>query len=139
MRKAIVLTVLLLAVSVVFVSCKKKQDIEADKAAVRELVQKDTVHFNGNTVHDSTGGYFTDGDTAVFWWRSAQTHDSAPGVMVAVSGDSAWVDFSQHNYGWFHVLVKPPGETLQLWNKLLSDAAFLRYDRNATELCVGCR
>jgi hypothetical protein len=126
MRKALVLTVTLVAALSFLVSCKKKQDIEADKAAVRELVEEDTTHFNGNTSHDSTGGSFMDGDTAVFWWRSAQTHDSAAGVTVGMSGDSAWVDFSQHNYGWFHVLVLPPGETLQLWNKPLSENTHLR-------------
>jgi hypothetical protein len=126
MRKALVLTVILVAALTFLVSCKKKQDVEADKAAVRELVDKDTTHFSGNTSHDSTGGFFMDGDTAVFWWRSAQTHDSAAGVTVGMSGDSAWVDFSQHNYGYFHVLALPPGETLQLWNKPLSENTHLR-------------
>ena len=126
MRKALVLTVLLVAALTLLVSCKKKQDVEADKAAVRELVDKDTTHFSGNTSHDSAGGFFMDGDTAVLWWRSAQTHDSAAGVTVGVSGDSAWVDFSQHNYGYFHVLALPPGETLQLWNKPLSENTHLR-------------
>jgi len=126
MRRVLVMTVILVVAASFLVSCKKKQDIEADKAAVRELVAKDTTHFGGSTAHDSTGGFFMDGDTAVLWWRSAQTHDSAAGVTVGVSGDSAWVDFSQHNYGWFHVLVLPPGETLQLWNKPLSENTHLR-------------
>jgi hypothetical protein len=108
------------------VSCKKKQDVEADKAAVKALVETDTTHFNGNTSHDSTSGSFVDGDTAVLWWRGPQTHDSAPGDTVGVSGDSAWVDFSQHNYGAFHVLALPPGETLQLWNKALSENTHVR-------------
>jgi hypothetical protein len=125
MRKALVLALMFVFAVTFFVSCKK-QDIEADKAAVRELVEKDTTHFSGNTAHDSTGGSFLDADTAVAWWRSAQTHDSAPGISVGVSGDSAWVDFSQHDYGWFHVLVLPPGETLQLWNKPLSENTHLR-------------
>ena len=126
MRRALVLTAILVAALTFLVSCKKKQDVEADKAAVRDLVDKDTTHFTGSTVHDSTGGSFMDGDTAVLWWRSPQTHDSAAGVSVGVSGDSAWVDFSQHNYGYFHVLALPPGETLQLWNKPLSENTHLR-------------
>src|SRR5512138_368040 len=112
MRKTFVLTALVAAALVLLVGCKKKQDIEADKAAVRGLVEKDTVHFAAGTAHDSAGGSFMDGDTAVLWWRSAQTHDSAPGVEVGVSGDSAWVVWSNHNMGFFHVLALPPGETL---------------------------
>jgi len=126
MRKTLGLTLILVVAVSCFVSCKKKQDIEADKAAVRAMVEKDTVHFNGNTSHDSTGGSFMDGDTAVFWWRSAQTHDSSAQISVGVSNDSALVEFSQHNYGYFHVLVLPPGETLQLWNKPLSENTHLR-------------
>ncbi len=126
MRKALVLTVILTAALTFLVSCKKKQDVEADKAAVRELVDKDSTHFGGSTSHDSTGGFFMDGDTAVLWWRSEQTHDPAPGIEVGISADSAWVDFSQHNYGYFHVLALPPGETLQLWNKPLSENTHLR-------------
>jgi hypothetical protein len=126
MRKTLVLCLMLVFATSLLVSCKKKQDIEADKAAVRALVEQDTTHFSGGTSHDSTGGFFTDGDTLVLWWRGQQTHDPAAGVSVGVNGDSAWVDFSQHNYGYFHVLALPPGETLQLWNKPLSENVHLR-------------
>jgi hypothetical protein len=37
MRKTLVLSVMLVAALTFLVSCKTKQDIEADKAAVREL------------------------------------------------------------------------------------------------------
>lgn len=126
MRKVVVMTVMLAAAIALLVSCKKKQDVEADKAAIRELVREDTVHFSGGTSHDSTEGGSAEADTAVFWWRGPQTHDSAPGVSVGVAGDSAWVDFTQHNYGYFHVLALPPGETLQLWNKPLVENVRLR-------------
>jgi hypothetical protein len=126
MQRVFSLFALVTAAVVLMAGCKKKQDIEADKAAVRSLVEDDTVHFTGGTSHDSTGGSFTDGDTAVHWWRSAQTHDSAPGVEVGVSGDSAWVTWSNHNMGYFHVLALPPGETLQLWNKRLHERVELR-------------
>jgi len=125
-RRMIVLCVIV-SVALIAGSCKKKQDIEADKAAIRELVREDTVHFATSTQHDSTtGGYFADGDTGVFWWRGTQTHDSAPGINVEVVGDSAWVEWSQHNYGYFHVLMLPPGETLQLYNKRLSESVRLQ-------------
>ncbi len=114
------LAVLLFGVIVclIMVSCKK-QDIAADKAAIMALVEKDTVHFNPVTAHDSTtGGYFSAGDTAVFWWRGPQTHDTAV-ITVDVKGDSAWVKWSRHNFGNFHILIKPPDTSLLLWNKRL--------------------
>jgi hypothetical protein len=104
----------------VSVGCKK-QDVAADQAAIELLVRQDTAHFAAGTQHDSAGGSLVDGDTAFMWWRGAQTHDSAPGIEVAISGDSATVTWSQHNYGWFEVLVRPVGETLQLWNKPLQE------------------
>ena len=112
----------LMAVLVTFVALGcKKQDVAADQAAIELLVRQDTTHFAASTQHDSAGGSFVDGDTAFVWWRGAQTHDSAPGIAVDVSGDSATVTWSQHNYGWFEVLVRPAGESLQLWNKPLRE------------------
>jgi hypothetical protein len=119
MRKVVALAAVL-TLALVLPSCKK-QDVAADRAAIEALVRSDTTHYNTNTQHDSTGGSFTDTDTAVFWWRGTQTHDSAPGVEVEVSSDSATVTWSQHNYGYFHVLALPPQETLQLWNKPLRE------------------
>ncbi len=126
MKRTVLAIALLACAALVLSSCRKKQDIEADKAAIRALVEKDTVHFSGSTSHDSTGGFFTDGDTLVWWWRSAQTHDSAPVIQVWVSGDSGFVEWSQHNYGYFHVLAKPPDTTLQLWTKRLVESVNLR-------------
>lgn len=122
-----IVTFLVVVLVAVLASCGRK-DAEADRAAVRALVEKDTVHFKTSTSHDSTGGsgYSTDGDTAVFWWRGQQTHDSTPTLEVAVAGDSAWVDWSQHNYGEFYVLVNLPGDSLALWTKQLKERTRLR-------------
>lgn len=126
MKRIVLAFAVLAAVVVLLPSCRNKRDPEADKVAIRELVEKDTVHFAGSTSHDSTGGSFTDGDTAVWWWRSAQTHDSAPGIQVWVSGDSGFVEWSQHNYGYFYILAAVPDTTLQLWTKTLVENVSLR-------------
>lgn len=126
MKRAVLAVAVLAAVVLMLPSCKKKQDVEADKAAIRALVEQDTVHFAGSTSHDSTGGSFADGETLVWWWRSAQTHDSTPAVEVWVSGDSGFVEWSQHNYGYFYVLAAVPDTTLQLWTKTLVENVSLR-------------
>jgi hypothetical protein len=128
MRRIVLPVIVLVGFALVLPSCfKKKPDPEADKAAIRELVEKDTVHFSGSTSHDSTEGFFADGDTLVWWWRSAQTHDSAAGINVWVSGDSGFVEWSQHNYGFFYVLAKRPDtNALELWTKPLVENVSLR-------------
>lgn len=126
MRRVLLLVGLSICVWLLLPSCRRKQDVEADKAAIRALVERDTVHFAAATSHDSTGGFFADGDTLVWWWRSAQTHDSAPAIEVWVSGDSGFVQWSQHNYGFLHVLAAPPETTLQLWTKRLVERVSLR-------------
>jgi hypothetical protein len=121
-QKAVIALMVLAGLSII--SCKK-QDVAADKAAIMALVEKDTVHFNTGTTHDSTtGGYFAAGDTQVLWWRGPQTHDSAV-ITVEVKGDSAWVNWSRHNFGQFHILVQPPDTSLLLWNKNLVETARL--------------
>lgn len=104
----------------------KKPDVAADKAAIMALVEKDTVHFAAGTSHDSTtgGNYLTASDTLVFWWRAPQTHDTAV-INVEVKGDSAWVSWSRHNFGKFHILIKPPDTSLLLWNKNLVETVRL--------------
>ncbi len=108
-----------------FISCDK-QDVAADKAAIRALVEQDTVHFGISTTHDSTtsSGYCSKGDTAIFWWRGPQTHDTVV-IMVEVVGDSAWVKWSRRNFGDFHILIKPPDTSLLLWNKNLVETVQL--------------
>lgn len=142
MRGTVLATLSLLFVLAV-AGCKR-QDLEKDRAAIRSLVEQDTVHFNTATSHDSTtgGGYFTLGDTLVFWWRGPQTHDQ-PVVEVNVVGDSAWVRWSRHNFGKFHILVKPPDTTLLLWNKDLVEtvhlAAIFRRDGRESDTDRGWR
>ncbi len=121
-QKAVIALMVLVGLGII--SCKK-QDVAADKAAIMALVEKDTVHFNTGTSHDSTtGGYFALGDTQVLWWRGPQTHDTAV-LTVEVKGDSAWVNWSRQNFGQFHILVQPPDTSLLLWNKNLVETARL--------------
>jgi hypothetical protein len=102
-------------------SCKKA-DPAADRAAIESLVRSDTVHYAGGTTHDSTGtGFLTEGDTAFIWWRGAQTHDSAPDIVVSLTGDSAMVMWSNHNYGWFNVVLLRWGEPAIAWAKPLRE------------------
>lgn len=124
MQKTFVLTLGLLFI-LGAVGCHK-QDVEKDKAAIKALVEQDTVHFSASTSHDSTssGGYFTVGDTAVFWWRGPQTHDQ-PVIDVKVVEDSAYVQWSRHNFGEIHILIQPPDTSLLLWNKSLKETARL--------------
>jgi hypothetical protein len=120
MRKlAVVVTAA--ALVAVLPSCQKR-DPAADRAAIESLVRQDSVHFAGSTQHDSAGtGLLVDGETTFVWWRGAQTHDSAPDVVVSVTEDSATVLWSQHNYGWFHVLLLQWGQPAIAWNKTLSE------------------
>ncbi len=123
MQKVFVVALMALVITGV-VTCKK-QDVAADRAAIIALVEKDTVHFSGTTSHDSTGGsYFLSEDTLVWWWRGPQTHDTAV-ITVEVTGDSAWVSWSRHNFGEFHILAKPPDTSLVLWNKRLMETVRL--------------
>ncbi len=103
-----------------------KQDIEKDKTAIKALVEQDTVHFSISTTHDSSssGGYFVANDTAVFWWRGPQTHDD-PVIDVKIVEDSAYVQWSRHNFGEIHILISPPDTSLLLWNKPLKETARL--------------
>ncbi len=118
---------LVFSVAVMFMVSCQKADPEADKAAVQALVERDSVWFSANTeMGDSTSGGFVDGDTAVFWWRGTQTHDE-PNLTIEVVGDSAWVDWSRHNYGDFYVLANlPTDDSLVLWTKDLVETARLR-------------
>jgi hypothetical protein len=124
MQKMFVLTLGLLFI-LGAVGCHK-QDIEKDKAAIKALVEQDTVHFSTSTSHDSSssGGYFLANDTAVFWWRGPQTHDD-PVIDVKIVEDSAYVQWSRHNFGEIHILIHPPDTSLLLWNKSLKETARL--------------
>ncbi len=117
---------LIAVLSFCFVSCKR-QDVTADRAAIMALVERDTIHFATSTSHDSTagGGYFTAVETLFFWWRGPQTHDTAL-IEVQVNGDSAFVSWSRHNYGYLHILAQVPDTTLQLWNKRLVETIRLQ-------------
>lgn len=120
MKRLLLLTIAV-TVAALLPSCQRK-DPAADRAAIESLVRSDTVHYAAGTAHDSTGtGYLTDGDTAFIWWRGAQTHDSAPGIEVQLNGDSATVTWTQHNYGWFSVVLLRWGEPAVVWNKPLRE------------------
>jgi hypothetical protein len=123
MHKALVLTIML-AVAVTFpVSCKKQQDVDKDKAAVRALVEADTIHFNSGSAGDSSENSVAADDTTMgIWWRGPQTHDSVPVVDVEVVGDSARVAWHQHNYGEIYHWVKIATDTAVRWTKPLQEA-----------------
>ncbi|MEO0079451.1 MAG: hypothetical protein ABIK44_02080 [candidate division WOR-3 bacterium] len=124
MRNMVLLCAVLFGALLV-VSCQR-QDIEADKAAIRALVESDTVHFNAGTKGDSAGGSYLLDDTMVgLWWRGPQTHDSAPTIEVGVVGDSAWVGWHQHNYGELIHWVKTSDTTATRWVKPLKEAVQL--------------
>jgi len=122
-RRTIVLT-LMVATALLFVaSCKSNAD--KDKAALKALVESDTTHFPAGTKGDSTEGSLADDTTIAFWWRGPQTHDPAPGLEVYVSGDSAWVAWSQHNYGDLFIWAKTSETTAVRWTKNLVEASRL--------------
>ena len=124
MNKWLVVVLVAAIVAAVGVSCKRA-DPEADKASIQGIVERDSVWFDGSTTVDSTGGGYIDGDTAVIWWRSAQTHDE-PDIEISLVGDSAWVEWSRHNFGDFYTLAKPPDTTWLLWSKKVVETARLR-------------
>ena len=122
MRKALVLALMLVVAVSFFASCNK-QDVDKDKAAVRALVEVDTIHFNSGTAGDSSENSQAADDTTMgSWWRGPQTHDSAPVVDVEVVGDSARVAWHQHNYGELIHWVKTSDTTAVKWTKPLQEA-----------------
>jgi hypothetical protein len=123
MKKTMVLTILFVAAFLVGTACKK-QDVAKDKAALEELVRADNEHFPAGTTGDSVGN-LVDDTTVVFWWRGAQTHDSAPGLAVEVVGDSGWVEWSQHNYGDVFIWAKTDSTHAERWTKDLVETVKL--------------
>ena len=124
MQKAAMLGFVFLVGGLFLVSCNKV-DPEADALAIQGIVDRDSVWFEGSTTVDSTGTGGLDSDTAVIWWRGAQTHDD-PVVDIQVNGDSAWVEWSRHNYGDFYILANLPTDSLVLWTKNVVETAKLR-------------
>lgn len=123
MRKAPVLTVVLVAALTFCVSCKKQQDVDKDKAAVRALVEADTTHFSSGTAGDSSENSLAAEDTTMgIWWRGPQTHDSVPVIEVEVVGDSARVLWHQHNHGEIYHWAKTSDTTAVKWTKPLQEA-----------------
>ncbi len=127
MKKAILTAGLVLLV-ILSMQCKK-EDIEADKDAVRQAVLNDDNWFGcSTTTADSTPDttkVILSTDTVLFWWRGVQTH-SEPIVNVEVVGDSAHVDWSRHNFGDLNLLIKVPDTTWQLWVKKVFETAHVR-------------
>jgi hypothetical protein len=125
--KRIILTASLVILVLMFMQCKK-QDIEADKTAVRQAVINDNNWFNSSTTTDSTHDttYVKFGkDTLLLWWRGVQTHN-APTINIDVVGDSALVDWSRHNYGDLNLLIKVPDTSWQLWVKKVYETTRVR-------------
>jgi hypothetical protein len=123
MRKALVLALMVTFAVTFFASCKKQQDVDKDKAAVRALVETDTTHFNSGTAGDSSENSLAADDTTMgIWWRGPQTRDSVPVIDVEVAGDSAWVGWHQHNYGEIYHWVRITGDTAVKWTKPLQEA-----------------
>jgi len=117
---------LMLVFAVAFLASCQKQDVDKDKAAVRALVDGDTIHFKTGTAGDSSEGASTTDDTTMgIWWRGPQTHDSLPTIDVEVQGDSAWVGWHQHNYGEIFHWVQTSETTAAKWTKSLQEAVQL--------------
>lgn len=130
-----------LSVFALMVGACQKADPEADKAAIRALVEEDTTYFKSGTERDyeDTTWSSLDGDTTLkFWLRGPQEHDSVPFVDVEVIGDSAVVTWSQHNYGQLLIWPNIPETTGVLWVKELTEraelsAVFLRQGRETDD------
>ncbi|NLI97851.1 hypothetical protein GX441_04230 [bacterium] len=138
MRRLILFSFLASAFAVFFTGCSRNNE-ELDKAAIRTLVDTDTVWFNLNTTVDSTGTSSTLMDTTkgIIWLRGPQTHDSAT-ALIEVVGDSAWVEWSRHNYGKIGILAlvgMETKDTLVVWEKDLVETAKVRgiYRRTGSE------
>lgn len=112
---------LMLAAAAFVASCGRNQ-LEKDKAAIRGLVGRDTTYFKGSTAGGQDTTYYPLDDTMLgLWWRGPQTHDSAAGLEVQVVGDSAWVGWSQHNYGQIIHWVRTSDTTAEKWVKPLQE------------------
>jgi hypothetical protein len=136
MRKALVLTVMLVVAVTFFASCNRQPDVDKDKAAVRALVEADTTHFNSGTAGDSSENSLAADDTTMgIWWRGPQTHDSLPAIEVEVVGESARVAWHQHNYGEIYHWVKIATDTAVKWAKPLQEAVQINgvYTRDGKE------
>jgi len=121
MRVCLRLVTVFVVCLAVVVSCKKS-DPEADKAALRALVERDTTYFKSDTKGDSSENSAVFDDTTVgLWWRGPQTHDPSPLIEVGVSGDSAWVGWHQHNYGELIHWVRTSDTTAARWIKALQE------------------
>ncbi|MFB0509557.1 MAG: hypothetical protein ACETVX_03595, partial [bacterium] len=127
MKRVILMAGLALLI-IINMQCKEKQDIEKDKDAVRQAVLNDDNWFGCSTTTDSTidtSEVKFGTDTLLGWWRGVQTH-SEPTVDVQVVGDSAYVDWSRHNYGDLNLLIKVPDTSWQLWVKKVYETASVR-------------
>jgi hypothetical protein len=128
--KRYMLVVVLVVISVLSIVCQKKEvDIEAEKDAITRVINSDTVWFNVSTTVDSTDSskFYapTNLDTALIWWRSAQTH-SNPKINISIVDDSAYVEWQHNNYGYIYSLIKPPDTTWLLWTKSVGETVQVR-------------
>lgn len=126
--KRLILTAGLVLLVILSIQCKKEQDVEADKEAVRQAVLNDDTWFDCSTTTDSTvdtSKVRLGTDSLLIWWRGVQTH-SEPTVDIQVVGDSALVDWSRHNFGDLNLLIKVPDTSWQLWVKKVYETARVR-------------
>jgi len=127
MHRAVLMTVT--AVVLVVTGCTGlfQTEEQKDQDAIRGLIDRDSVWFSAGTEVDSagTGGSCCDGDTWFVWWRGEQTHPDG-NLVVEVTGDSAWVEWSWRNVGAIYTMAKPPDTTWLLWTKRVLETAAVR-------------
>ena len=108
-RRIAVIAVLMLTLFVLVRCTEMRSDADADQFAIRELIGRDSVWFDGSTTVDSaSGGSFMDGDTWFIWWRGQQTH-SRPNLELHVVQDSAWAEWSRQNFGQIYTMANIAG------------------------------
>ncbi len=118
-----------ISVGILFFACQKN-DEEADKNAITNLIKKDSVWFNANTEVDSTdnsGSFLMMGDTAtaVIWWRTKQTHPDT-NITINVVNDSAFVEWERTNQGELVIIAYTPSDSAwHTWRKELFETARL--------------
>jgi hypothetical protein len=104
-----------------FISCYRKENLEAEKQAIMRVITRNTIWFNVNTEVDSTTTtMITINDTLLKWWRGRQMH-SQPIISIEINGDSAFVSWARKDSGPLYLLIKIPDTTWLFWTKVLSE------------------
>jgi hypothetical protein len=104
-----------------YISCYRKENLEAEKQAIMRVIARNTIWFNVNTEVDSTTTtMITINDTLLKWWRGRQMH-SQPIISIEINGDSAFVSWARKDSGPLYLLIKIPDTTWLFWTKALSE------------------